>query len=332
MVELPSPDRAPTAHVVIVRNPQAGSAIPAAALRAAAGVLERAGSEVIIRDTTGPGSATELAREAAAAGADVVVACGGDGTIGEVVAGLAGGQSALAVVPAGTANSWAREAFVPRDPQRALALIRYGRRARVDVGEATIGDGPPRHFLLMCGTGIDADVVAAVEARPALKRRLGRVAFVAVGATLAAQLSAVPAMITLDGATTRRALVLALAGNTRLYGGVVRLADAARMDDGRLDIVTFSGSEGSAHSRHVRHAALFARALRGGLSRATMPGIDYRQAAVSTITPQRAMAVQADGEFIGVCGPDAPLRMTVLPRVLTIVIAQRGNPLLREDG
>jgi diacylglycerol kinase (ATP) len=225
---------------------------------------------------------------------------------------------------------WAREAFVPPDAQRALALLANGRRARVDVGEVTIGSGESRRFLLMCGSGVDAGVVAAVEARPRLKRALARMAFLAAAGPLVARLRAVPVSIAHDGVEVRRALLLAVAGNTRLYGGMARLTDGARMDDGLLDVVAFSDRSPGARLRALRYTALAASAARGGLSRRTTVGVDYVRTRELLITPERPLAVQADGESLGFAAPEAPLRLRSLPLALTVVIGRRRNPLLGE--
>ncbi|MDA1003382.1 MAG: diacylglycerol kinase family protein, partial [Chloroflexi bacterium] len=241
-----------------------------------------------------------------------------------------GSTAALAVLPCGTANVWAREAFVPRDPQRALALVANGRRARIDLGEATIGDGVPRRFLLMCGAGLDAAVVAAVEARPRLKRALGRLSFLAAGAPVLAGAQANAVSLTHDRGHIERSLLLAVAGNTRLYGGMVQLTDGARIDDGQLDVVTFSANDSPALLRALRYAALGATALRGGLATRSAPGVDYLRTRQLSITPERALAIHADGEAIGIARADAPLHLRALPQALTVVIGRQPNSLLGE--
>ena len=115
-------------RAVIIRNPRARRAPAVRELLRAAGPLRDGGWEVEGRDTSAPGEATELAAAAAGAGADVVIACGGDGTVHEVMNGLAGTETALAVAPAGTADVWAREARLPRDPAAAMALLPHARR------------------------------------------------------------------------------------------------------------------------------------------------------------------------------------------------------------
>ena len=302
-------------RAVIIRNPRARRAPAVRELLRAAGPLRDGGWEVEGRDTSAPGEATELAAAAAGAGADVVIACGGDGTVHEVMNGLAGTETALAVAPAGTADVWAREARLPRDPAAAMALLPHARRARMDLGAVN-----GRHFLLMCGIGLGAEAVRRMEARPRAKRWLGRAAYAAAGVTAALGARAAPTEIAFEGETVRLDLLLAIAGNTRLYGGVARLTAAARIDDGLLDLLTFhtGGRDGAVH-----RARLALRALRGGLHRRTGGGIDYRRAARVVVTPERALPVQADGEFVG----ETPVTLTVAPQALTVLIAPRPNPL-----
>jgi diacylglycerol kinase (ATP) len=142
-------------RVVLLVNPVAGMRrLPLEPIQAA---LRARGAAVEVALTTRPGDATTIARQAAAAGADVLLACGGDGTVNEAVNGLAGSQTALAVLPGGTVNVWAREVGIPLDPVRALQLLWEGQRRWIDLGRA--GE---RYFLLMAGIGFDADVAAQV--------------------------------------------------------------------------------------------------------------------------------------------------------------------------
>ena len=301
---------------MIVRNPRARRAPSERDLLADVGPLRESGWGVEIRTTTAPGEAAELAAAAARDGADILIACGGDGTVHEAANGLAGTDTALGVAPAGTADVWAREAFIPRDPTAALALLPHMRRARADMG---LVNG--HHFLLMCGIGLDAEVVRRVAADPRAKRWVGRAAYAAAGAAVVLGTRPVPAEIAVDGETLQLDLLLALAGNTRLYGGVARITDAALIDDGLLDICLFHAAGG--RGGVVQHAALALRALRGGLHRRARGGIDYRRATRVVVTPESRLPVQADGELIG----ETPATLTVAPATLTVLIARRPNPL-----
>lgn len=126
-----------------------------------------AGLDLELAETGYRGHATALAEQAAVDGYDVVVACGGDGTVNEAVNGLlAGGPSpdlpALAVLPCGSANVFARALGLPNDPIRAtsrvLDALRHDRQRTVGLGQAD-----ERYFTFSAGVGLDAEVVHAVE-------------------------------------------------------------------------------------------------------------------------------------------------------------------------
>jgi YegS/Rv2252/BmrU family lipid kinase len=319
-------------QVSIVRNPHARSAPTDEQLAAPLEAIRQSGWIATVRDTAGPGDARLLARAAAVEGANVVVVCGGDGTVNEAVNGLAGTQTALGVIPSGTANVWAREVGITGDAAAALGLLDAGRQVRVDTGVLQIGDEAERHFLLMCSAGLDADVVQEVEAHPRLKHRLGRGAFGWPGLRALVSRSDVETSIRVDGVESTTPLLMALAGNTRLYGSVMRLAGEALMDDGLLDLVTFEGRRGSFGQRAAYRARVVARALRGHLGSATTPGIRYQQASHIELRPRGPLPVQADGEFIGFAGPQAPLRVRNEPRSLTVLVPGGVNPLFGRNS
>ena len=321
--------------LLIVRNPRARRAPSEAALREAAEPLSARGVAVELRSTAAPGHAGELAAEAARDGVELLVAAGGDGTIHEVVNGLAGSETALAAIPAGTGNVWAREAGIPRNPARALAWIEGARRVCIDLGRAGFegpgGEREERHFLLMCSTGLDADAVRRIGGGGWAKRWLGPVPYALHGTERLLRAPAVPTRIAIEasgGATIERSLLFAIAGNTRLYGGVARLTGAARADDGLLDLAAFCG--GSLASRLSLGARVVPRALARGIRGPLAPllggSTDYLRGAAIRIEPDTALAVQADGEYLG----ETPLTLTVEPRALDVLVAPRPHALLGE--
>src|SRR5579884_2010479 len=99
----------------------------------ALGVLQACGWDVGLVLTSAPGDATRLAREAAEEGLDAVLAAGGDGTVNEIVQGLAGSDTSLGYLPYGTVNVWARELGLPTHPVTAAHAIVEGRMERVDI-------------------------------------------------------------------------------------------------------------------------------------------------------------------------------------------------------
>lgn len=310
-------------RLLVVRNPHARATPTEQALHEALAPLRAAGWRVEVQTTRGPGHATMLAAAAAASGVHVVAACGGDGTVHEVVNGLVGTDAALAVVPTGTANVWAREAGVPLDVARALALIPRARWVRLDVGRVRVASGAERRFLLMCGVGLDAAAVVQADADIDGKRRLGLVHYMSTAVGVLLRSGAVDATVSVDGVREQVDLLQVLVGNTRLYGGVTRLTSGAFADDGVLDVCTFS-----ARSLPQR-LLLGARALRGGLERRAGGGIAYRRGTVievATLDLTRPLPVQADGEHIG----ETPVRVSVEPGALIALIAPEWNVLLRE--
>lgn len=324
------PDRPRSATVI--NNPNARNALARAAIETAARPLMARGWDVAIEETTAAGDAARLAAEARARGSGVVVACGGDGTLNEVLNGLAAvprdadsPPPAVALIPAGTANVWSHEAGIPSDPAAALVLLEDGIRRPFDLGVATLGD-TPRRFALMCGVGLDAAVTRAVEDAPSIKRRLGRLAFAWPSLRAIFSARGIPTTITVDGRAEEVPLVQLIAGNTRLYGGLARITSGAVADDGLLDVVSFL-DDGRAITRPWRLLRESLGALRGGLDQRSVEGIGYRRTPRLELRPTRELAVQVDGEPIGVCGPDAPLTLSVEPSAVQMVTPAGDNAL-----
>lgn len=178
------------------------------------------------------------ARAALDAGAAVVLACGGDGTIRHVAQALAGSGTALGLLPTGTANLLARNFSIARgDIARATRIALSGTNRAIDVGRLTIDDQPEEQvFLVMAGMGFDAAIMAGASHQ--LKARLGPLAYFVAGARA---LNAPRAKITLvvDGQPALRCQArMVVVGNCgKLLTGLV-LLPAARPDDGLLDVVT----------------------------------------------------------------------------------------------
>jgi YegS/Rv2252/BmrU family lipid kinase len=196
--------------------------------------LEANGWQVVVRHKQHGGEATSIAREAAEAGCDVVVGCGGDGTLNEIVNGLAGSDVAVGVIPGGTVNLWARELGVsPRPSVAALQLVTAERR-QADLGHVEIDGRQRRYFLLMAGLGVDGAVVQRVS-KP-LKQRIGPLAVGVAAIRALPTFRTTPVQITIDGARWQGEVAQIIAGNTRRYGGFASLTPAARIDDGLLDL------------------------------------------------------------------------------------------------
>jgi len=166
--------RAPAKRMLIIVNPYATTVSDR--LRNLVVYALRGRYEVEAVDTEGQGHATELSREAAHEGYDVVVAFGGDGTVNEAVNGLAGSDTPLSCLPGGATNVYCRLLGIPPEivdaTEYMLRMADDWRPRRVDL--ARVND---RHFAFSSGVGLDASVVKRVDSRPGLKARLGEYYF-----------------------------------------------------------------------------------------------------------------------------------------------------------
>jgi len=189
----------------------------------------RAGITGGVHMTERRGHATELAANAIARGAHVVLAWGGDGTINEIASVVTGTPAALAIIPAGSGNGFARDLAIPWKPDAAIEVAIRGRDRAVDVGAI---DG--RLFFNIAGIGIDAVIAQQFNAQGKLgKRGLGP--YVRIGLRECFRYQAAHYRVTLDGERiSAHALVIAFA-NGREYGNRIRLAPNALMDDGKLE-------------------------------------------------------------------------------------------------
>ncbi len=286
----------------LILNPAAGQSYRLAELDETIGYLVRQGWEVSLAETHHPNEASDLARQAAAAGLDLVIALGGDGTVNEVVNGLAGTPTALGVIPMGSGNGWAHEQGLPIEPEEAARVLVQGQVRSADLGLA--GE---RYFLLMASIGFDAAVNQALSREA--KQALWPLGYIVKGITEAIDFASEEAEIVIDGRPVVSEIVLAVVSNTRLYGGVVQLAPHASIDDGLLDVCIVSGKGGLPLISAVALISLLQRPE-------LIPGVDMRRAREVTISSRTPLFVQVDGDAAGT----TPMTFRVVPRALRVLL------------
>jgi diacylglycerol kinase family enzyme len=251
------------------------------------------------------------ARDAAADGADLVVAVGGDGTVRGCAEGLANTGIPLGIVPAGTGNLLASTLGIPAHARAALAVV-FGPRGtrcadrRIDLATA---DGAP--FTAMAGMGLDAAVVAATR----LKHHFGWLAYAMSGAVHLALPSARFTISVDGGAPVERDARSVVVGNSGLLPGGFTLLPDARIDDGLLDVGILAphgpfgwpkvATRVLTHSRHQdRHLTRF-------------------QARTVQITAHSVLPREVDGELVA---PDRTLTVSVQPGALVVRAPQAAKP------
>lgn len=245
-------------RILIVANPVAGIRRKNGVLQACLRRLEERGQSVETAQTTGPGDATRLAREAASS-FDLVAAMGGDGTVGQVAEGLTGTETALGIVPTGSRNVLARELGLPRDPVASAGLL-----AELPVRRASLGWAAGRHFVLCVSAGVDARLLQEAE-----RLSPGRLTLpVFARATLRMTLSAEPLgrlLVRVDGEELEGSV--AIISNARTYGGFFRPAPEGGVDSPRLDLTVFHGRS---RASLYRAAAAMTRGRHGRLPAVTV--------------------------------------------------------------
>ena len=295
-----------TTQAVLISNPKTGRYLKQRlpAVEAVCAHLESLGVEIKQMNTTCAGDATNIAREAARAGASTVIVSGGDGTINEALQGLVGTDVRLAVLPRGTANVLARELEMPPEYKQAAAVIARGRTRRVHLGCATDDTtGSSRYFLLMAGIGLDASVVRRVN--PELKKRFGKAAFWISGLSQLADWQPTPFTIEVNGKSYTATFVTI--GKAARYGGELSVTPRAQLDRPEFEICIIESQS------RLRYLHLLSYALRGGIP-TNKKGVCFLRATSAHATG--VAGVQVDGEVIG----NLPMTFTIAPESIEIIV------------
>ena len=286
--------------VLLIRNPTAG--------RRRRGLVDEVvrlvraeGWTVDLVDTAAVGDARRLAESCDASRYAVIAVAGGDGTINEVVNGLARRAEAgaalapalapaLAIVPLGTANVLAHELGLHARAEEVAHTIIAGHELLVRPGQVACSSGDPRCFSLMAGAGFDAKVVAGVTAP--LKRRLGRAAYVWRSLIETRRYRPVRYQVEIDGQRYEAASVIVT--RARLYAGPYVVAPLAMLGEPLLHVCLFE-RWGRAQTLRFGLALLLGRLPRTAGFR-VVTGKDVRISVLSDAGEPGRQPVQIDGD------------------------------------
>jgi YegS/Rv2252/BmrU family lipid kinase len=272
-----------------------------------------------------PGQGRALAASGAREGRGLIVACGGDGTISEVANGIlesgCGDVVELGILPSGTGGDFRRSLGIPARAADAARTLRTGRARQTDVGRVTYinheGAEEARYFLGVASLGMSTDIIERVKLKgsrsfPAARSGWlgGKISFAA--ATVQSTLSSpgTSVIVQLEDAPERRLTVSNLCiANARYFGGGMKIAPVAILDDGRFDVIAI-GDLGALKILANAH-----RLYRG--THLEMEQVHHTHARVITARPARKtekVAIEIDGELPGYL----PARFEILPRALRI--------------
>lgn len=239
-------------NAVLISNPLAGvrSERRTRQIHEAVAALRSAGIAADFRATSCPGDGRQLAREAVKSGCDLVIVCGGDGTINEVVNGLAPGDVPLAILPGGTANIVAKELGLPGHVVKAAKELASWRPCRIPLGRATweeSGSVRQRFFLAVAGVGFDAHIISQLDMEK--KLRLGVVAYGWEAVRQVFRYSYPSFQFSADGSTG--SATFAVIQRSRRYAGWLKVARQHSIREQDFSCCVF---EGSGPARYFRYA------------------------------------------------------------------------------
>jgi diacylglycerol kinase (ATP) len=276
--------------------------------------------------TKGPTDAVAIAETQAKAGRKFIIACGGDGTINEVVNGImnSGEDAELGVLPSGTGGDFRRSIDMPLGTREAAAALKNGITKTIDVGRATFHDHDDsevkRYFVNVSSAGLAAEVIKRVKSQtffdwlPGASLR-GRATFAA---------STLQEIVNLDGRTLRvkfddgeehqlRTIAFCVA-NARYFGGGMMIAPEAKLSDGLLDVVNISDLT---TARIIMKAPALYRGTLASLDEVKM--MTAHRVEICAADSNEEILIETDGELPG----KLPAVYEVIPGALKVRVPRQ---------
>ena len=303
-------------NALLIHNPNAGhgGAKRRRLLDEARRIFAAGGIEAELAETKGPGHATEIAQRAAVERRGLVIACGGDGTLNEVVNGLAGPSNGhrvpLALLPAGTANIFAKELTLPWDILGAARKLVRGSVVDMALGLATPVNEPAKrkYFLSVAGAGPDGMIVYSIDLE--LKARLGILAYWWQGAREVFRYKFPHFRVVIGGLAVDSSLVIV--GRTKHYGGPFKITTLADLYEDKFEVMTLSTRSGLRYLSYL--PTLWMDKLRG------TDGVFFSKTDALLCEPldHNPVYAQVDGEPLG----RLPVEFKIVPAALKVLVPE----------
>jgi len=304
----------------LLYNPMAGRFPAGPFLGRAERALKSAGWDVSTVEGRDEQGLVRSAEQAVWEGCEAVFVAGGDGSVGQVAATLAGTETALGVLPAGTANVWAQELGLPRlDWIHWFALEQAAiQLARGDIRLVDIGEVNGRAFLLWAGVGMDAHIVNSIEPRERWEKAFAIVHYATLALWTSIGWEGVHLRAESQGQVWEGRFLAAVACNIPAYaGGLMNLAPGAKVDDGLLDFWLIGGQ--SLRDVLVRVAQIFMG------THVDAPGVVHFRASEARFEAQGELPMQCDGEPIQMA---SPLHFRIRKKALRVLVPADAGPHL----
>ena len=306
-------------NALLIHNPNAGNGGSGRRrmLDKARRIFAAGGIQTELAETTKAGEATQIAQRADAEGRHLVIACGGDGTLNEIVNGLAAPQNGrrvpLALLPGGTANVLAKELNLPWDIPSAAHELVHGEVKDIALGLATPIGHPERkkYFLSVGGAGPDGMIVYSIDL--GLKARVGILAYWWQGAREVFRYEFPRFRVTAAGRSIDASLVVV--GRTKNYGGPFKLTTGADLYEDQFELMALTTQSGLRYLSYL--PALWLGKIRDA------EGVHFWKADRVICEPldQNPVYAQVDGEPLA----RLPVEFRIVPRALKLLVPQNSH-------
>jgi diacylglycerol kinase (ATP) len=287
-------------RIRLIYNPKAGRGRARRHIAEAQSYLRGRGVDVECRESASPADLTRLAAEASSGGYDRVVVCGGDGSLNLAVRELDLKQGTLGLIPLGSGDDFARVLGIPRDVKGACDVLLNGRVREVDVATAN-----GLRYLGVAGLGFDSEVARYANERVKLLRG----SLVYLYAILRVLPRFTPHRVSMNG--REETIMFACVGNSRQYGGGIRITPAAIIDDRELDLCIVH------ETSRAQLLKTLPRAYTG--SHVTSTFVETSRGTDFHFTTEKPLDVYADGERL----TETPVRFALAAERLRIVVPER---------
>ena len=303
-------------------------------VNAARSVLQAAGVSASVASTRAAADAADQVKQAIAEGCDTVFACGGDGTVHDVLQGLVGTRTALGIIPLGTANSLAHDLALPLSPQGAARAALTARSRRIAVGRVEYrdfaGQTASRYFTVAVGAGVDAHLFYKLN--PVMKRHLGMAAYLAKATRLwlTHKMEHFAVEVSNSGQPRQAEVSQLLAVRITNFGGVLQeLAPGASLERDDLRLVLFHTRSRMAYLQYVTRGLVGAKWQVRGIELMHSSDAACRALTQNNSGENPRILVEADGELLGTL----PAEISVVPDALDLLTpGPRGSHRLSAPG
>ncbi|TDQ34168.1 diacylglycerol kinase [Aureibacillus halotolerans] len=298
----------------LIYNPTSGRELIKRELPDILARLEALGYEASSHATSGEGDAIEAAKIAVERRYDLVIAGGGDGTINEVINGIAeqDWRPKIGLIPMGTTNDFARALRIPRSVDKALQIIEAGHTIPLDIGKVN-----GIYFVNIAGGGKLTELTYEVPSK--LKTMLGQLAYYLKGMEMLPSIKPTDVRIEYDGRLFEGEVMLFLVSLTNSVGGFEKLAPDALLNDGMFELIILKKTN---LAEFIRIATL---ALRG--EHIKDRHVIYAKASRIKVSTSEPMQLNLDGEY----GGDLPGEFVNLYRHIEMIVPAEPNKAFPKD-